>query len=506
MNNTLNNKTIKELRVIAKNLGLKGVSRLKKEDMIQAILNKVSEQVEIVNNMAELNQLAKSIVEQEVPMWNKVTGDHDTSIIKRALTKLNATTPITFAKDSRISNEDKLPIIAPNGKKSMLSVSNILKLASKIKEETTMTTEKNEVLSAIDMKIRSELQAEAKAKQQAKEEAEAYMEAYKETQRNIIEEMVHTALEQQMLISTNFEDRITELDEIVRHLQSIRVSKLNKETTFSKEYAKDIQTVATIIENSFSKEDLVSKDNFEKRSEYDALIEATLIRADLFDYKQKDSEINKEVEIADLLLAEARHIAFARSIQYINNCFAKHEDPFKVQITTKNGKTRTLLTPVEEKFTFMVDRIVWAYRRVHGTFPKLPVKSFKDITSNEMAKAIISKYNEYLELESAPTLKQTETLFKRFVKWGITREDQVNKFISMFRSTYTFKQASTIINITYSEMKLIINYKNDKEINAMESALQIASMQESTRELLKAKYNRREFNYSLSLYTVEDDK
>ena len=369
-----------------------------------------------------------------------------------------------------------------------------------------MTNEKNEILNDIDMQIRNELKAEAKAKKEAREEARKSMEASREAERKIIEDMVNTALEQRMLLSTNFEDRITELDLIITHLQSTRVSRLNKETTFSKEYAIDVQIVAEIIENSFSKEDLVSKDNFEKRSEYDALIEATLIRADLFDYKQKDGELNKEIEIADMLLAEARHIAFARSIQYINNCFAKNEDPFTKEITTRNGSVKTLLTPVEEKFTAMVDRIVWVYRRVHGTFPKLPVKSLKDITSNEMAKAIISKYNEYLELESAPTQKQTELLFKRFVKWGITKEEQVNKFVAMFRSTYTFEQASKIIEITYSEMRLIINYKNDKELNAMESALQIASMQESTRTLLKAKYNRRELNYSLSLYSLEDDK
>ena len=37
MNSTLlNNKTVKELREVAKELGLKGVSRLTKADMIQA--------------------------------------------------------------------------------------------------------------------------------------------------------------------------------------------------------------------------------------------------------------------------------------------------------------------------------------------------------------------------------------------------------------------------------------------------------------------------------------
>ena len=85
MNSTLlNTKKVEELRVIAKDLGLKGVSRFKKSDMIQAILNKASEQVEIVNNIAEVHKLAKDIEIQEIPMWTKTKGEYDTCLITRA--------------------------------------------------------------------------------------------------------------------------------------------------------------------------------------------------------------------------------------------------------------------------------------------------------------------------------------------------------------------------------------------------------------------------------------
>ena len=104
MNSTLlNNKTVKELREVAKELGLKGVSRLTKADMIQAILNKVAEQTEIVNNIAEVHKLAKNIIEQEAPTtWTRQTGEHDTCIITRALAKLNATSPLTLSKGSHV--------------------------------------------------------------------------------------------------------------------------------------------------------------------------------------------------------------------------------------------------------------------------------------------------------------------------------------------------------------------------------------------------------------------
>ena len=64
--NTLLNKTVKELRTIAKDLGMKGYTRLPKEELINAIINgvkaKAQEQEEIVNNIANVHKLANDIV------------------------------------------------------------------------------------------------------------------------------------------------------------------------------------------------------------------------------------------------------------------------------------------------------------------------------------------------------------------------------------------------------------------------------------------------------------
>ena len=138
MNNTLLNKTVKELREVAKSLGLKGVSRLPKEQLVQAISvainNKAQQDAQIVDNIANVHRLADEIANLEAPTtWTRTTGQHDVSLVNRALNKLKATTPMVFGKDARISNEDKLPVVSSKGQKAMMTVGKLLELASKVK-------------------------------------------------------------------------------------------------------------------------------------------------------------------------------------------------------------------------------------------------------------------------------------------------------------------------------------------------------------------------------------
>ena len=159
MTNTLLNKTVKELRTIAKDLGMKGYTRLPKEELINAIINgvkvKAQEQEEIVNNIANVHKLANDIAKLEAPSnttWTRTTGEHDHTIITRALTKLKAETPVTFNKDTRLNGDDKLPVISSNDKKSMMTVAKLLELASQIKEEVK-NEDDNRELSKEDIEM-----------------------------------------------------------------------------------------------------------------------------------------------------------------------------------------------------------------------------------------------------------------------------------------------------------------------------------------------------------------
>ena len=138
MTNTLLNKNVKELKAIAKDLGMKGYSDLRKAELIDAIVKtikvKAIEQEEIVNNIANVHRLADDIANLEAPTtWTRTNGQHDVSLVNRALKKLKATTPMVFGKDARISNEDKLPVVSSKGQKAMMTVGKLLELASKVK-------------------------------------------------------------------------------------------------------------------------------------------------------------------------------------------------------------------------------------------------------------------------------------------------------------------------------------------------------------------------------------
>ena len=175
MNNTLLNKTVKELREVAKSLGLKGVSRLPKEQLVQAISvaikNKAQQDTQIVNNIANVHRLADEIANLEAPTtWTRTTGQHDVSLITRALKKLKATTPMVFGKDARISNEDKLPVVSSKGQKAMMTVGKLLELASKVKEVAPVVKEDTETLSQEDIEMLATIN-NAKKEQQERNEA-----------------------------------------------------------------------------------------------------------------------------------------------------------------------------------------------------------------------------------------------------------------------------------------------------------------------------------------------
>lgn len=527
MNNTLSNKTVKELRVIAKELGLTGVSRLKKDEMIQAIKNKVAEQVEIVNNMAELNKLAKEIAEQEVPMWNRTAGDYDTCLVTRALTKLNATTPVSFARDSRISKDDKLPVIAPNGKKSFMLVSKIFELSSKIKEESAMQTEKQSNLSQEDLEMLNKI---SNAKEEVKKHNEDKAEYFRTKRIADREAMVEQAIEDIQvgdISNLEFFEKLVRLQNIAKYLQETRferryarkfspiegasydfsnistkrvknfkkVLKRNKflKLTFTEAYNRDVNMLGEIIKKSFDTQELASNENFEKNTEFVKLIDNVLIKAGVFDYKLKDSEINTPFQVADILLAEQVDIAYNNKCAYHVKESAKVENNLKVP---------------SKKQLDLIMNMVWKYRKVNGgASPKMPVASLSQITSSVLATAILEKYAYYVDMKvDMPTFKQAELLFNRFVKWNVANSQMRNAFISKVMLELSFEQARQLIEVTYTDMWLITRYAKDNNLKIFEASFKVAKMKKSTRSSATQYYQQIEFRQRMSLYNLEDDK
>lgn len=545
MNNTLLNKTVKELREVAKSLGLKGVSRLPKEQLVQAISvaikNKAQQDTQIVNNIANVHRLADDIANLEAPTtWTRTTGQHDVSLVNRALKKLKATTPMVFGKDARISNEDKLPVVSSKGQKAMMTVGKLLELASKVKEADPVVKEDNEKLSEEDIEMLATIN-NAKKEQQEKNEAR---ENYLKTKRLNDKLLAITEAEEQIqalkVFGDDFFEKFVNLQSIASYMQQRRyklrtvdnednmeyelqkyhvlahtpiilaelkkfanLKRLSKQkskyvtmitrTRYSNKelYDMDVKTLSSMIINSFDTQNLASTENFEKDTEYAKLIENVLIKTGTFDYKEKDSFVNSPSDIADVLLAEQKEISFRSKVAYHNRESAKHDNK---------------LRPATPQQLSMIDNMRFAYYKKHKVFPMLPVQSYAQITSSILASAIIEKYEEYCQDRTTVSYKMAKRLFDRMVKWNVANSSQEVAFIRALRMNYSYEEVYTVLNITYTDMWLVKKYAEANGLKIVEASLKVSKMKKSTRYSATQYYKTLELNQRMSLYNVEDDK
>ena len=544
MNNTLLNKTVKELREVAKSLGLKGVSRLPKEQLVQAISvaikNKAQEQEEIVNNIANVHRLADEITNLEAPTtWTRTTGQHDVSLVNRALKKLKATTPMVFGKDARISNEDKLPVVSSKGQKAMMTVGKLLELASQIKEEIK-NEDNNRELSEEDIEMLATIN---NAKKEQQERNEARKNYFKEKRKND-KLLAITEAEEQIqalkVFGDDFFEKFVNLQSIASYMQQRRyklrtvdnednmeyelqkyhvlahtqiilaelkkfanlkrlskqkskyVTMITKTRYSNKElYDMDVKTLSSMIINSFDTQNLASTENFEKDTEYAKLIENVLIKTGTFDYKEKDSFVNSPEDIADVLLAEQKEISFRSKVAYHNRESAKHDNK---------------LRPATPQQLSMIDNMRFAYYKKHKVFPMLPVQSYAQITSSILASAIIEKYEEYCQDRTTVSYKMAKRLFDRMVKWNVANSSQEVAFIRALRMNYSYEEVYTVLNITYTDMWLVKKYAEANGLKIVEASLKVSKMKKSTRYSATQYYKTLELNQRMSLYNVEDDK
>ena len=545
MTNTLLNKNVKELKAIAKDLGMKGYSDLRKAELIDAIVKtikvKAIEQEEIVNNIANVHRLADDIANLEAPTtWTRTTGQHDVSLVNRALNKLKATTPMVFGKDARISNEDKLPVVSSKGQKAMMTVGKLLELASKVKEADPVVKEDNEKLSEEDIEMLATIN-NAKKEQQERNEAR---ENYLKTKRLNDKLLAITEAEEQIqalkVFGDDFFEKFVNLQSIARYMQQRRyklrtvdnednmeyelqkyhvlahtqiilaelkkfanlkrlskqkskyVTMITKTRYSNKElYDMDVKTLSSMIINSFDTQNLASTENFEKDTEYAKLIENVLIKTGTFDYKEKDSFVNSPSDIADVLLAEQKEISFRSKVAYHNRESAKKDNN---------------LRPATPQQLSMIDNMRFAYYKKHKVFPMLPVQSYAQITSSVLASAIIEKYEEYCQDRTTVSYKMAKRLFDRMVKWNVANSSQEVAFIRALRMNYSYEEVYTVLNITYTDMWLVKKYAEANGLKIVEASLKVSKMKKSTRYSATQYYKTLELNQRMSLYNVEDDK
>lgn len=545
MNNTLLNKTVKELREVAKSLELKGVSRLPKEQLVQAISvaikNKAQQDTQIVNNIANVHRLADDIANLEAPTtWTRTTGQHDVSLVNRALNKLKATTPMVFGKDARISNEDKLPVVSSKGQKAMMTVGKLLELASKVKEADPVVKEDNEKLSKEDIEMLATINNAKKEQQERNEARENYFKEKRKNDKLLAITEAEEQIQALKVFGDDFFEKFVNLQSIASYMQQRRyklrtvdnednmeyelqkyhvlahtqiilaelkkfanlkrlskqkskyVTMITKTRYSNKElYDMDVKTLSSMIINSFDTQNLASTENFEKDTEYAKLIENVLIKTGTFDYKEKDSFVNSPSDIADVLLAEQKEISFRSKVAYHNRESAKHDNK---------------LRPATPQQLSMIDNMRFAYYKKHKVFPMLPVQSYAQITSSVLASAIIEKYEEYCQDRTTVSYKMAKRLFDRMVKWNVANSSQEVAFIRALRMNYSYEEVYTVLNITYTDMWLVKKYAEANGLKIVEASLKVSKMKKSTRYSATQYYKTLELNQRMSLYNVEDDK
>ena len=544
MNNTLLNKTVKELREVAKSLGLKGVSRLPKEQLVQAISvaikNKAQQDTQIVNNIANVHRLADDIANLEAPTtWTRTTGQHDVSLVNRALKKLKATTPMVFGKDARISNEDKLPVVSSKGQKAMMTVGKLLELASQIKEEIK-NEDDNRELSEEDIEMLATINNAKKEQQERNEARENYFKEKRKNDKLLAITEAEEQIQALKVFGDDFFEKFVNLQSIASYMQQRRyklrtvdnednmeyelqkyhvlahtqiilaelkkfanlkrlsknkakyITDITKTRYSNKElYDMDVKTLSSMIINSFDTQNLASTENFEKDTEYAKLIENVLIKTGTFDYKEKDSFVNSPEDIADVLLAEQKEISFRSKVAYHNRESAKHDNK---------------LRPATPQQLSMIDNMRFAYYKKHKVFPMLPVQSYAQITSSILASAIIEKYEEYCQDRTTVSYKMAKRLFDRMVKWNVANSSQEVAFIRALRMNYSYEEVYTVLNITYTDMWLVKKYAEANGLKIVEASLKVSKMKKSTRYSATQYYKTLELNQRMSLYNVEDDK
>ena len=545
MNNTLLNKTVKELREVAKSLGLKGVSRLPKEQLVQAISvaikNKAQQDTQIVDNIANVHRLADDIANLEAPTtWTRTTGQHDVSLVNRALNKLKATTPMVFGKDARISNEDKLPVVSSKGQKAMMTVGKLLELASKVKEVAPVIKEDNEKLSEEDIEMLATINNAKKEQQERNEARENYFKEKRKNDKLLAITEAEEQIQALKVFGDDFFEKFVNLQSIASYMQQRRyklrtvdnednmeyelqkyhvlnhtqiilvelkkfanlkrlskqkskyVTMITKTRYSNKElYDMDVKTLSSMIINSFDTQNLASTENFEKDTEYAKLIENVLIKTGTFDYKEKDSFVNSPSDIADVLLAEQKEISFRSKVAYHNRESAKKDNN---------------LRPATPQQLSMIDNMRFAYYKKHKVFPMLPVQSYAQITSSVLASAIIEKYEEYCQDRTTVSYKMAKRLFDRMVKWNVANSSQEVAFIRALRMNYSYEEVYTVLNVTYTDMWLVKKYAEANGLKIVEASLKVSKMKKSTRYSATQYYKTLELNQRMSLYNVEDDK
>ena len=515
---------------------------MKKDEMISKIVT-----------MGEIIKLGKAIREVTKPCTLFSTkGDWSLDKVanKMKVLRLQPNFYVKKNTDIRVYEDTILPLKSEKGEEVNLTVKEIFTQASEILNKRDEEAKMKELEKTLTVKYNNEREREVlvRLSEQVREQKEKLAEARminmsaKAEEKRIELEMLADIYKDEKLTSNCFDDKLAQLSLVSEDLvinmwkeiaeqdsesvkaytqmmNDIKGKSKDEQKSIRAEYQEYQEALLTyeqfvesyvnmlsrIVANSFEKNELMSNENFEKRSEYDALIDATLIKSNLFDYKVKDSELNNDKEIAQFLIEEAINHSINRDINYhMNNI--KKDDCFEPKVSS-TGKQYQLLYHVTEAQIKKIEKLMMIYYRVHKNLPSMPVKSISEITSSTLANAIIKKYRKYLDMDAPASDKQVQKLFDIFVKWSLGKEESRLAWCKNARLNYSYKELFDISNLVRDNMYLVKAYSLEHNMKVLDTCKELLSFNDETRVLLKRSYARKEQReYETQWFSLENDK
>ena len=499
--NTLLNKTVKELRVIAKDLGLVGVSKLKKEPLISAIINAKKEDDKANKELS--NKITKALSYN----WTKTSGQYSVSEIERALKTLNRTLNMNVTDESRFDSDDKIVICKPDGTVAKAIVGAMFKAIEKVspenrvkevvKKEVAVTvlpkgispSEREKILAQHEQKVKDITDKALSKNTDNKLDAKEFNQIYQTICRTFVE-MKNTDLSDMWLVNECKNKAFFEYyPDDINSRYMLLIGLTTSSNQFTSEYVKEL------IVNNFSTEKEVMEKEFDVRrngkrpTEFirlAELLEEDYMISDYLEDKSQFFTIEGVTKVLTKIVDE--------------NITNKSNQLFNYGLSLTNGK------PVSDKMKVWLKKVMIGYKLTEKEdFPYSEEDVFKNSTT---AFAINYKYSKYGF--NLITENQVKAYLKIAGRYDILGDDhKLNYFYCKMREKYTYDEFKAIINVYANNKRLVmLAIAYDKEFNGEigQACKYISQLNPMEISRMTSRLERVEHKHLTSLHNSLDDK
>ena len=500
--NTLLNKTVKELKVIAKDLGIVGLSKLrKKEQLVSAIIEAKKEDDKANNELS--NKITKALSYN----WTKTSGTYSVNEIERALKTLNRTLNMNVTNESRFDSEDKIVVCKPDGTIAKAVVGAMFKAIEKIepenrvkevvKEEVAVTvvskdispSEREKLLAQHEQKVK-DISDKALSKNTEKQlDAKEFNQIYQSICRTFVE-MRNTDLTDMWLVNECKEKALFDYcPDDINSRYMLFIGLTTSSNRFTEEYINELLVKNFSTEKEVMEQEFDIRRNGKRPTEFirfAELLEEDFMISDYLEDKTQFFTIEGVTKVLTKIVDE--------------NITNKSKQLFEYGLKLTDGN------PVSDKMKIWLKKVMIGYKLVEKEdFPYSEEDVFKNSTT---AFAINYKYSKYGF--NLITENQVKAYLKIAGRYDILGDQpKFDYFYSKMREKYTYEEFKTIINVYVNNKRLVmLAIAYDKEFNGEigKACKYISQLNPMEVSRMTSRLERVEHKHLTSLHNTSDDK